>query len=112
VQIHWSWIAMLAAQLVLTGFFLTAIMVETHSARMQILKSSTLATLCGLSKACRMQLGGIHDVSTLKKRAESLDVKLERGSSGVALWLGVNSRKNDSWQPVPVWRTDGGEESG
>ncbi|KAK0725856.1 hypothetical protein B0H67DRAFT_571729 [Lasiosphaeris hirsuta] len=103
VKIHWEWIAMLAAQLVLTTVFLVLTATATHRARMQVIKSSSLATLCALDKATRQHVGGINDLDSLNQKAKMLGVRLERGSSGVALWLGMrrSTPRPESWQPVP-----------
>ncbi|KAK0634213.1 hypothetical protein B0T14DRAFT_534127 [Immersiella caudata] len=89
ISIHWEWTAMLAVQLVLTFIFLSLTMIATHRARMQVIKCSSLATLCALDKNTRGHVGGINDLDSLGKKAKMLGVRLERGSSGVALWLGT-----------------------
>ncbi|KAK0654739.1 hypothetical protein B0T16DRAFT_432514 [Cercophora newfieldiana] len=89
VSIHWEWTSMLAVQLVLTFLFLGLTMLATHKAQMQVIKCSSLATLCALDKNSRGHVGGINDLDSLAKKAKMIGVKLERGSSGVALWLGM-----------------------
>lgn len=88
VSIHWSYIAMLAVQLGLTLFFLAAVITRTMATRVQVLKGSSLATLSGLDNESRSMLGGIQNSHNLKERATALRVRLERGLSGMALWLG------------------------
>jgi hypothetical protein len=78
---------MLAVQLVLTFIFLGLTMLATHKAQMQVIKCSSLATLCALDKNARGHVGGINDLDSLGKKARMFGVRLERGSSGVALWL-------------------------
>ena len=85
---------MLAVQLVLTFVFLGLTMYATHRARMQVIKCSSLATLCALDKNARGHVGGIHDLDSLRKKSSMVGVRLERGSSGVGLWLGVGRRES------------------
>ncbi|KAK3695708.1 hypothetical protein B0T22DRAFT_369542 [Podospora appendiculata] len=101
VKINWEWTSLLAAQLGLTAVFLGLTIARTRAARMQVIKSSSLATLCALDKATRLQVGGLHDLVALERQARTVGVKLERGSSGVALWLGMRRPRPETWQPVP-----------
>ena len=95
---------MLAAQLLLTLVFLVATMSSTRASGVQILKGSSLATMCGLDKSTRRHLGDINDLRRLEKRAEGVKVRLERGSSGAALWLAMEGGGRPvTWQPVPSW---------
>ncbi|KAK5662134.1 hypothetical protein OQA88_8039 [Cercophora sp. LCS_1] len=88
VKIHWEWMAMLAAQLLLTALFLVITITQTYLSRMQVIKNSSLATLCALDKTTRQQVGSFGDLDQLAKKAKDLEVRLERDKSGVALWLG------------------------
>ena len=87
VRVHWGWVSMLGAQLVLTSAFLLAIMWESWRARIQILKSSTLATMCAMDSTGRDAVGGIVNGSDMEKRAKELGVRLGRAPVGDALWL-------------------------
>jgi len=89
VKIRWEWMAMVAAQLALTALFLVMTMVHTHRAEMQVIKCSSLATLCALDKNTREHIGDLDDLEGLKNKATCLTVRLQRGASGVALWLGM-----------------------
>jgi len=80
---------MVAVQLALTALFLILTMVYTHRAHMQVIKSSTLATLVALDRNTREHIGGIDDLEGLKENAPCLAVRLQRGASGIALWLGM-----------------------
>ncbi|KAH7117406.1 hypothetical protein EDB81DRAFT_916196 [Dactylonectria macrodidyma] len=106
VRIHWGWMAMLATQLLLTALFLAVTILTTHSAHLQVMKSSSLATVCGLDEASRKHLGGISDFETLNKRAKCLKISLERGGSGIPLWLGIKKTRPENWQPPPAWRPE------
>lgn len=88
VEIHWEWTSMLVAQLVLSAVFLSLTIAATSRARMQILKCSSLATLCGLDEGARRGVGGIGDLEGLDEKARRFGVRLDRDSSGVALSLG------------------------
>ncbi|KAK3339719.1 hypothetical protein B0T25DRAFT_466605 [Lasiosphaeria hispida] len=89
VEIRWEWMAMVAAQLVLTLLFLGMTVVTTHRAQMQVIKCSSLAMLCALDRNTRDHIGGINDLEGLKRKAKCLAVRLQRGGSGIALWLGM-----------------------
>ena len=45
--------------------------------------------MCALDKNTREHIGGIDDLEGLKEKAKCLTVRLQRGASGVALWLGM-----------------------
>ncbi len=107
VSVSWGYVAMLAAQLLLTALFLAATVARTRASRLQILKGSSLATMCGLDRDARKALGGIYDPDTLDRAARDVRVRLERGSSGVALWLRrADGARPTTWQPVPDWRQE------
>ena len=80
---------MLASQLFLTVVFLILTMVVTYTERIQVIKGSSLAPLCAMDWATRQYVGGIDDLDALNQKVKILRVRLERGSSGVALWLGM-----------------------
>lgn len=80
---------MVAAQLALTALFLAITMASTYRSHMQVIKCSSLATMCALDKNTREHIGGIDDLEGLKEKAKCLTVRLQRGASGVALWLGM-----------------------
>jgi len=89
VQIRWEWMAMVAAQLGLAVLFLGMTVAVTYRARMQVIKCSSLATLCALDKNTRECIGGIEDVEGLKVKAKTATVRLQQGLNGAALWLGM-----------------------
>ncbi|KAH8904299.1 hypothetical protein BR93DRAFT_984831 [Coniochaeta sp. PMI_546] len=95
-RVRWGWTTLLAAQLFLTSLFLVAIVIETRLARVQILKGSTLATMCALDGTARDSIGGISDFKVLNDAAQKLGVKLERGSAGTAIWLAPACRSNQA----------------
>jgi hypothetical protein len=84
---------LLATQLFLTSLFLIAIVVETRLAHVQILKGSTLATMCALNGTARGSVGGISDFKALNERARLLVSSLSVGVRGqVSGWhRGVGS---------------------
>ncbi|KAK0658496.1 hypothetical protein QBC41DRAFT_331942 [Cercophora samala] len=96
VKIRWEWMGMLTTQLVLTTLFLVLTVVATYMSRVQVIKSSSLATLCALDEETRRDIGGIGDgVDQLEKRAKKVPVRLERrgdvedSASGAVVWLGI-----------------------
>lgn len=79
VKVRWEWMAMLAAQLVLTGVFLGATAGITGRARMHVVKSSSLATLCALDEATRrVAAGEVRDLRRLKVWARGAGVRLDQ----------------------------------
>lgn len=93
VRIRWGWLAMLATQLFLTAVFLVLTIVATRAERLQIIKGSNLAALCAMDPATRRHVGNIDDLDALTQRAKTLRVRIERGSSGVAVWLRMRRGK-------------------
>ncbi|KAH8881914.1 hypothetical protein GQ53DRAFT_598345, partial [Thozetella sp. PMI_491] len=57
VQVRWAWLGFLAIELFLSAVFLVGIMFATRVAGMQVLKDSSLATMCALDSATRCHLG-------------------------------------------------------
>ncbi|KAK4656893.1 hypothetical protein QC762_0040260 [Podospora pseudocomata] len=98
VRIRWEWMGMLTTQLVLTTLFLVLTVAATYMSRVQVIKSSSLATLCALDDETRQDIGGIGDgVDKLEQKAKKVSVRLERSRHGdiedsagrPALWLGT-----------------------
>ncbi|KAK3998126.1 hypothetical protein QBC44DRAFT_254497, partial [Cladorrhinum sp. PSN332] len=78
VKVRWEWMAMLATQLVLTGVFLGITMGVTCRARLQVVKNSSLATLCALDEEIRRGAGGVGCLEGSQKWAKGVGVHLER----------------------------------
>ncbi|KAK0644005.1 hypothetical protein B0T16DRAFT_333678 [Cercophora newfieldiana] len=88
IKVHWAWVSMLAVQLLLTAVFLIFTVTKTYKLRMQVIKNSSLATLCALDETTRQQIGSFGDLDGITRKAKDLEVRLERDEKGVALWLG------------------------
>lgn len=114
VAVRWAWVVLLAGQLALSSVFLLAVVSQSRAARVQVLKSSALASLVALDGGARSYLGagGVYDFGAVEERAKGLKVRLVRGGSGVVLWLarwvgrggdggGRYTERGVSWQPVP-----------
>ncbi len=84
---------MLASQLFLTAIFLVLTIAVTRAERIQVIKGSNLAALSALDPATRQHLGDIDNLDALNGKAKTVKVRLERGSSGVALWLRMQKAK-------------------
>ncbi|KAK4194537.1 hypothetical protein QBC40DRAFT_290624 [Triangularia verruculosa] len=81
VKIRWEWMGMLTTQLVLTALFLALTAAATYMSRVQVIKSSSLATLCALDEDTRRDLGGLGDgVECLEKMAKKMLVRVERSA--------------------------------
>ena len=85
VKVRWGWLAMLAAQLVSTGAFLAATAGITARARMQVVKSSSLAAVCALDEATRRKGAAaaghgddVRDLRRLKAWAKGAGVRLDQ----------------------------------
>jgi hypothetical protein len=87
VKIEWKWLIFLMLELLFSVLFLMGTLLMTHAAGIQIIKGSSLATLCSLDESTRRFLGGINDFEAMKQRARRVEVKLEKGVSGIGLWL-------------------------
>jgi hypothetical protein len=82
IHIRWPYISFLAVQVCLTIVVLIFTMIATCRSHMQILKGSSLATMCALNEKAKAKLGGVGDMDTLKSKAKELNVKLQRGAAG------------------------------
>lgn len=81
VVVQWPWLALLTAQLVLAVIFLVGTVVATHGSAVQIVKSSSIATLCVLDEPVKGRLGPVGDLKELAANAGLVEVKLERQGS-------------------------------
>ena len=102
VRIRWAWLSFPVMEFVFASVFLLGIIHNSHAARMQILKESSLASLCALDEHTRRHLGGIHDLEATSLRAAKTNVKLERKASGIALSLSMG-------QPRAIENVDRGQ---
>jgi len=81
IVVQWPWLSLLATQLVLAIVFLVGTVVATHGSSVQIVKSSSIATLCVLDESAKSQLGPVGDLKELAANAGLVKVKLERQGS-------------------------------
>ena len=92
VVVYWRWLAFLLSQIVVSAVFLGIIIIRTRTQNLQVVKSSSLATLAALDEESRMYLGSIDDLSALRDRAKRLHVKLDMsGALGLNMWLATPS---------------------
>jgi len=87
VQIRWAWLVFLVVELALSTVFLVGTIAVTKMSRLQIVKSSSLATMCALDGHTRRHLSDINDLASVEEQARKTDVRLERSVSGLAMWL-------------------------
>jgi len=92
VQIRWVWLVFLCLELLLSTLFLVGTIVVTKRSRMQIIKCSSLATMCALDEPTRRRLGDIHDLEAVEDTARRTNVRLEKAVSGLAVWLSGSRR--------------------
>jgi hypothetical protein len=100
VTISWIWLSVLLGQIVLSTVFLSAIIIWTRMEKLQIIKTSSLATFVALDADARSYLGSMGDFDSLGSRADQFDVRLERGLSGSGAWL---SQSKYGPAPSPRW---------
>ncbi|KAH8887657.1 hypothetical protein GQ53DRAFT_749727 [Thozetella sp. PMI_491] len=100
IKIHWKWIGVLAAQIAATIIFLVSTVFVTHRSGTQVFKGSSIATMSALSDEARRHLGETGDVKRMNRRAQRINVRLERGSSGIGHWLAM-VRPVSTWEAPP-----------
>ncbi|KAB5522048.1 hypothetical protein GE09DRAFT_1044110 [Coniochaeta sp. 2T2.1] len=89
VKVHWGWICVLSVQLVATGVFLGLTMWTSGRRRMEVFKSSSLASLVALDGETRRELVGLRGWEGLEERARRTRVRLGRDGDGGIVGLGV-----------------------
>lgn len=89
VSIRWPYLLFLLIELLSATVFLASVVLATRRARMQVIKGSSLGAMCALDGLARRRLGSIDDCEGLNRRARHMDVRLQRGVSGVAMWLAM-----------------------
>ncbi len=87
VLIRWPWLCFLLSELAISGIFLTGTILASRSAKMQIIKGSSLATLCAVDEFTRSRLGNITDLEGIGRKAAKTNVRMERAATGSGLWL-------------------------
>ena len=88
VRVNYVFLAPLIAQLALSCVFLAAIAVWTRVEGVQIIKSSSVATLVALDEESRACLGSLAEFGIAGARAERMSVRLEKNqTSGLATGL-------------------------
>jgi hypothetical protein len=87
VLIRWPWLLFLTLELAMSGIFLTGTILASRSAKVQIIKSSSLAAFCAVDDFTRSQLGNIADMEGMKSKVMKTDVRLEGVPTGPGLWL-------------------------
>ncbi len=89
MRIRWGWLGFLLVELALAFVFLAGSIVTTSRASLQIIKGSSLATMVALDEKVRYQFGGINNMDRLQEKAATVDVQMEKSTSGVGLALGM-----------------------
>jgi hypothetical protein len=82
VKVQWAWLTVLIALEVSGIVFLAATIIKTNKAKIAVLKSSSLASMCALSEESKEYIGASKGRGILFKNALGLEVKLERDESG------------------------------
>lgn len=82
VKIKWVWLTFLIVLEVASVVLLASTIFATNRAKMAILKSSSLATMCMLNEGSRAHIGGATTAGELLQNASTLNVRLERDETG------------------------------
>lgn len=82
VKVNWLWLILPAILVFLSFPFLVITIVQSSKAKIQPWRTSTLATLQGLSGELRDELGALHTNTKMEEVAETRSVRLEEGSAG------------------------------
>ncbi|MCJ1229317.1 hypothetical protein MMC12_005982 [Toensbergia leucococca] len=82
VKVRWPWLIVPAAVLLLSLLFLVATMRQSSQMNVKPWKTSTLATLQGLSGALHNELGSLDTESRMEEEAERRLVQLKKENNG------------------------------
>ncbi len=81
VKIKWEWLIFLIVLEASSIIFLTATMIETKNAKMAILKSSSLVSMCALGEESKDYIGANESRGGVLKNALGLEVRLAKDGS-------------------------------
>jgi len=98
VHVRWGWIGYMAAEIGLATVFLVMTVLYTRRLKMQVLKSSPLATLLALNDETRSTVGGI--TTAAKVRSMTKNVKVNLVGDEIAM---------SGYVPSPVEKGEKGE---
>lgn len=87
IVVHWGWLSVLVAQIVLSTALLLTTAVWTHQQEIPVLKTSALATLVALDEETRTFLSNANGQDGLQDWSNKINMTLERGEDS---GLGVN----------------------
>ena len=76
MKIQWGWLTFLAVQLGISILYLAITMRLTYSYNVQVLKSSSLATMLALEASTQAGIGKITSIDEAKKIAKTTSTKL------------------------------------
>lgn len=85
VKVSWAWLSFLLILLASSFAFLLATIMKTRAAKVDVMRSSALATMCGLSAETKGYMGPIEVGGGTLQRAEGLRVRLQGGAMGWSL---------------------------
>ncbi|CZR66586.1 uncharacterized protein PAC_16487 [Phialocephala subalpina] len=85
VKVSWAWLSFLLVLLTSSFAFLLATIIKTRAAKVDVMRSSALATMCGLSVETKAYMGPIEVGGGTLAKAEGLRVRLQGGAMGWSL---------------------------
>lgn len=86
-MVHWGWLSVLVAQIVLSTGLLVAVAVWTQRQDVPVLKTSTLATLVALDEDAKMFLSNANGQEGLQDWSKKINMTLEKGDQGLGVSL-------------------------
>ncbi|KAF8856529.1 hypothetical protein BDZ45DRAFT_594092 [Acephala macrosclerotiorum] len=91
VKVSWAWLSFLLILLASSFVFLLATIMKTRAAKVDVMRSSALATMCGLSAETKGYMGPIEVGGGTLQKAEGLRVRLQGGAMGGVWRAGVGN---------------------
>ncbi|KUJ09624.1 uncharacterized protein LY89DRAFT_657053, partial [Mollisia scopiformis] len=82
VHVSWPWISFLIVLLVSSFAFLLATIVKTRAVKVDVMRSSALATMCALGQEVKGYMGPVDLRGSTFEKAEGLRVRLGKGATG------------------------------
>jgi hypothetical protein len=85
VKVRWAWFSYLIILFVLSIIFLIATMIKSSMSDVNILKSSSLAVMCGMNEESKGNMKQIEMRGKIWQRAERMKVRLVKNDGGWSL---------------------------
>ncbi len=102
VQVRWGWIFYMAFEILAAAMFLVLTVQYTQRLKIQVLKSSPLATLLALNDDTRSVVGGITTAAHARTQARAVTVNLVGSGMSLSRYTpsAGSSRKESRWEKL------------